>query len=276
MDCAPIVLLIYTAIPQYCRRIVADGAFSPADPTPLAIHDLTVTYGDRVAVNRLTFQVRPGEIYGLLGSNGAGKSSTIKSIVGLLTPTAGQLRVFGLDPLAEPVPVKRLIGYVPETAVLFDALTPREFLEYVASVRGIDAAAASDRSQNYVRAFQIDAEYDRPIATLSNGTRQKVLLVLDEPLNNLDPRTVRIMRDLLQQYVRDGRRGILFTTHTMEVAEKLCHRVGILDHGELRGEGTLEALRHGVDRGDASLEQIFLSLTEEEEGVRAAVRALGG
>ncbi|MCI4317425.1 MAG: ABC transporter ATP-binding protein [Thermoplasmata archaeon] len=252
---------------------------------PLEIRDLTIDYGERRAVDLLSFEVRPGEIYGLLGSNGAGKSSTIKSVVGLLRPKSGQRRVFGVDPEVDPVGAKSLIGYVPESTLLFDALTPREFLEFVASVRHLSEDEASRRATTYARAFQIVAEFERPIATLSNGTRQKVLLiaaflhqppllVLDEPLNNLDPRSVRIMRDLLAGYVSVGRRGVLFSTHTMEVAEKLCHRVGILDRGRLQGEGTLGELQKKIELGDATLEQIFLRLTSEEESVREAVRSL--
>ena len=254
---------------------------------PLTIEGLTVAYGPNRAVDRLSLSVRPGEIYGLLGSNGAGKTSTIKSIVGLVRPLEGRIRVFDQDVAEHGLDAKRKIGYVPETSLLYDALTPREFLEFVASVRHLDAAVASQRCQSYVTAFRLEAEFEAPILTLSNGTRQKVLLiaallheppllVLDEPLNSLDPRSVRIMKELLVGYVARGHRGILFSTHTMEVAEQLCHRVGILDRGLLRAEGSLPALRAQVKSGDATLEDLFLQLTEEGEGVRAAVEALTG
>ena len=254
---------------------------------PLALHSLTVKYGQLTAVDHLSIRVQPNEIYGILGSNGAGKSSTLKAVVGLLAPADGSISVLGHDPTKEPLLTKRIVGYVPETALLYDALTPREFLEFVASVRGLDATQVSDRAKSYVTAFQIEREFDQPLATLSNGTRQKVLLisaflhqptllVLDEPLNSLDPRSVRLMRELLTQYVAQAPRGVLFSTHTMEVAERLCNRVGILDRGRLVGEGTLDELRAHTSQGDATLEEIFLRLTREEEGVYAAVRALGG
>jgi ABC-2 type transport system ATP-binding protein len=257
-----------------------------ARSVPLSLAGLSVAYGERPAVQQLSLTVRPGEIYGLLGSNGAGKTSTIKSVVGLVRPVAGEIRVFSLDALGDPLATKALIGYVPETSMLYEALTPREFLEFVASVRQMDAATATKRLASYAEAFRLEAEVEEPIATLSNGTRQKVLiiaallhapplLVLDEPLNSLDPRSVRIMKDVLQRYVTSGGRGVLFSTHTMEVAEQLCHRVGILDRGVLRGEGTLTALRGRVAAGDASLEEIFLRLTEEDVGVQAAVDSLG-
>ena len=261
------------------------GPSSDPSPVPLVLDGLTVAYGERLAVDRLSITVRPGEIYGLLGSNGAGKTSTIKAIVGLLQPVRGELRVFGRDVRTDSLSVKQRIGYVPETSMLYEALTPREFLEFVASVRRMDSATVSRRMQVYAEAFRLGSELEEPIATLSNGTRQKVLilaallhspplLVLDEPLNSLDPRSVRIMKDLLLRYVSENGRGVLFSTHTMEVAQQLCGRVGILDRGVLRGEGTLAALRERVERGDASLEEVFLRLTEEDAGVRAAVDAL--
>ncbi|MCI4323820.1 MAG: ABC transporter ATP-binding protein [Thermoplasmata archaeon] len=252
---------------------------------PLVLRELTVRYGDNVAVRQLNLTVRAGEIYGLLGSNGAGKSSTIKCVVGLVPSAGGDVRVFGRSPIADPLGTRRLIGYVPETTLLFDALTPREFLEFVAGIRGMTSGEATARVVRYITAFQIQSEYEQPIATLSMGTRQKVLviaamlhqpqlLVLDEPFSNLDPRTVRIMKELLTEYVRGGERGILFSTHTMEVAELLCDRVGILDHGQLKGEGTVNELRRVVDGKGETLEEIYLRLTVSEEGVREAVRQL--
>ena len=265
---------------------MAIPAYGPT-AEPLVIGDLVVSYGERLAVNRLSFSVRAGEIYGLLGSNGAGKSSTIKAIVGLVRPSWGRISVFGLDAAHASLRVKQRLGYVPETSLLYEALTPREFLEFVASVRRLDRKAASDRARNYATAFRLAGEMEEPIASLSNGTRQKVLiiaallhqpplLVLDEPLNSLDPRSVRIMKDLLARYVTNTGRGVLFSTHTMEVAQQLCHRIGILDRGVLQGEGTLAGLRERAATGDASLEELFLRFTREDEGLDAAVRTLEG
>jgi ABC-2 type transport system ATP-binding protein len=259
----------------------------PYSATPLVIDDLSVVYGERSAVDHLTFTVRPGEIYGLLGSNGAGKSSTIKSIVGLVPPSTGRISVFGWDAVREALRVKERVGYVPETSMLYEALTPREFLEFVTSVRALPGAVASERAESYAAAFRMGPELDEPISSLSIGTRQKVLiiaavlhqpplLILDEPLHSLDPRAVRIMKELLARYVGGGARGILFSTHTMEIAQQLCHRVGILDHGVLRAEGSLAELRERAARGDATLEEVFLRLTREDEGLDDAVRALEG
>ncbi|HYA58686.1 MAG TPA: ABC transporter ATP-binding protein [Thermoplasmata archaeon] len=264
-----------------------DSAAAPSSSVPLTIEGLRIVYGERLAVDRLSFAVRPGEIYGLLGSNGAGKSSTIKAVVGLVTPVAGKVRVFGHDAVHESFSVKERVGYVPETSLLYEALTPREFLEFVAGVRRLDPKTASERANAFATAFRLEAEFEEPIASLSNGTRQKVLLiaallhqppllVLDEPLNSLDPRSVRLMKELLTRYVTQNGRGILFSTHTMEVAAQLCHRVGILDRGVLQGEGTLPELRARVRSGDATLEEIFLRLTREDEGLSETIAALEG
>jgi len=259
----------------------------PDGTTPLLLERVTVDYGERRAVDGLSLTVRPGEIYGLLGSNGAGKSSTIKSIVGLVRPSSGSVLVFGDDAVSDGTRAKEHLGYVPETALLYEALTPREFLEFVAGVRRLDRAVASERLRTYATAFRLDSELEEPIATLSNGTRQKVLvlaallhaprlLVLDEPLNSLDPRSVRIVKELLLRFVRTGGRGVLLSTHTMEIAEELCGRVGILDQGVLRAEGTLAELRTRAARGDASLEEVFLRLTRQDEGLTEAVASLDG
>jgi ABC-2 type transport system ATP-binding protein len=252
-------------------------------PPPLAIRGLSIRYGTRTAVDRLTLTVRPGEIYGLLGANGAGKSSTMRAIVGLLPAYGGSIRVLGFDPIRQPIATKARIGYVPETPLLFEALTGREFLEFVAGVRRIPSEAVNRRLAPLAHAFQVDEELDHPTGTLSMGTRQKFLmiaallhrpplLVLDEPLHALDPRAVRVAREVLRQQASEPGHGILLSTHTMEIAERLCDRIGILDEGRLCGEGTLAEL---LGTHSANLEEAFLRLTREGEGVREAVRALG-
>ncbi len=256
-------------------------ATAPAQP--LRVDHLQVAYGEVVAVGDLSISVREGEIYGLIGSNGAGKTSAIKAIMGLLTPRKGTVHVFGKDPVTNGILTRALTGYVPELSILYDALTPREYLEFVASVRRLEGFR--ERLVDFASALQIEGEMDRAISTLSNGTRQKVLLVssllhqprlliLDEPFNSLDPRSVRIMKDLLGAYVRGGKRSILFSTHTMEVAEKLCQRVGVLDRGVLKGEGTLQELRSQVRLPDATLEDIFLELTTDREQLSQIVDRL--
>lgn len=265
----------------------SEPAPAPAPGPPLVVDRLTIRYGPRTAVDGLRFRVEPGEIYGLLGANGAGKSSTLKALVGLRRPEEGTVRIFGRDPFSDPIEVKRIIGYVPESALLFDALSPREFLEFVGNIRRLPPELATDRLARYARALELERELDRPLATLSSGTRQKTLLlaallhqppllILDEPLTNLDPRAIRIMKEMLAAYVRAGPRGVLLSTHTMEVAETLCHRVGILDQGRLRAEGNLEGLRRDSGQPAGSLEEVYLRLTRSETAIREAVRDLGG
>jgi ABC-2 type transport system ATP-binding protein len=252
------------------------------DAAPLSIERLTVRYGALVGVEELSFEVHRGEIYGLLGSNGAGKSTTMKAIVGLQRPDSGRVRVFGFDVVAHGLEAKARTGYVPESPLLFDALTPWEFLEFVAGVRGMEAEASTRRAARYAEALQLTPELHQPILTLSLGNRQKVLfvaallhrpplLVLDEPFHSLDPRAVRVARELLRQHVTEGGGAVLLSTHTMEVAERLCDRAAILDRGRLIGEGTVAELEGSHSR---SLEEAFLRLTREEDGVRAAVRSL--
>jgi ABC-2 type transport system ATP-binding protein len=248
---------------------------------PLAVDQLEVRYAERLAVRSVSFRVGPGEIFGLLGSNGAGKTRTIKSVVGLVPRSAGSVRVFGADPASDAVTVRANIGYVPESTLLYDALTPREFLEYVSGIRARPAARTAERAAAFAKAFRLEEELDTPIVALSNGTRQKVvviaallhepgLLLFDEPFNHLDPRSVRLLKEILREYVAAGRRGVLFSTHTTELAEQVCDRVAILDAGRVVAEGTLAELRTQVSGGPATLEQIFLRLTDEEEGIRTA------
>jgi ABC-2 type transport system ATP-binding protein len=257
----------------------------PQGTAPLTVEGLVIRYGAVTAVDGLSLAVRPGEIYGLLGANGAGKSSTIRSIVGLLPPASGSIRVFGLDPSVAPIQVRTLTGYVPESPLLFDALTPREFLEFVASVRAMPQAEAAGRASRYLSALGLDGSTEQPMAGLSMGTRQKVLfvaallhrpplLVLDEPLQHLDPRSVRIVKELLGAYVGEAGRGVLLSTHQMELAEQLCHRVGILDKGQLRAEGPVAELRAAHGGGTTTLEQVYLRVTDAEAEVAVAVRRL--
>lgn len=248
------------------------------------VENLVVTYGSVVAVNGLTFQVRRGEIYGLLGPNGAGKTSTIRVLAGILEPKSGYVEVFGYS-LLDDVAVKSLIGYVPENIVLLDSLTPREFFEFIASVRGLNSQTVNLRLNQLVSAFELKQYFDTPIAALSMGTKQKVavvaallhdppLLILDEPLNGLDARSSRILRELIVVHARKGG-AVVFSTHIMEVAEKLCTRVGIINRGRLVGEGTVDELKKLVRSVEGSLEDVFLKVTEQEDGVREIIKALG-
>jgi ABC-2 type transport system ATP-binding protein len=249
----------------------------------VSVQDLVVTYGSFVAVENLSFTVKNGEIYGLLGPNGAGKTSTIKVLVGVLEPRAGNVQIYG-TPLSDEVAAKSKIGYVPEEVVLLDSLTPREFFEFVASIRRLDREAVNSRLERFVSAFELKQYFDTPIAALSMGNKQKVavvsallhdpkLLILDEPMVGLDARSSKILKELVTFHAKKGG-AVIFSTHIMEVAEKLCTRVGIINKGKIVEEGTVADLRKLVRSAEGSLEDIFLKVTEQEAGMQDIIKAL--
>jgi ABC-2 type transport system ATP-binding protein len=250
---------------------------------PIVAHDLVRHFGKTVAVDHLSFEVRSGEIYGLLGPNGAGKTTTVKIVSGLLPPTHGQVEVFGFDPMNQPIEVKNRIGLVPEDHILYESLTPREFFNFIASVRQLDEQDVKTRIKSLIDAFEFGEYFDKPIAALSHGNRQKAsiiaaiihdppLLVLDEPFSGLDARTVRVFKDVLNIHLENGG-GILFSSHILEVAESLCNRIGIIDDGKMVAEGTVDELREMV-KAHGSLEEIFLRAVQQDTEVAETVQAL--
>jgi len=244
------------------------------------------TYGEVHALSGLSLKVERGEIYGLLGPNGAGKSTMIKIINGLTEPTSGVVRVLGRDPWANPVEVKSAIGYVSETSMLYESLSPRDFFEFVASVRHLDQTVANERVSRLATAFGLNEFYDSPIATLSMGTKQKVsiiaaliheppLLLLDEPLNGLDAKTSRIVKDIISLHMERNRGAVLFSTHIMEIAQNICTRIGIIYKGQIIAEGSLDELRSKASGdGKATLEEVFLRLTHEEEEIAENLKTI--
>ena len=243
----------------------------------LTINNLTVKYGDKIAVDSISFTVREGEVFGLLGPNGAGKTSTLKAIVGLV-PYQGEIRLF--DKLID-VKAKNLIGYVPEEFMLLESLTPKEFFEFVASVRRIENV--NNRLEKLVKAFGIEQYLETPITALSMGTKQKVtiisallhdppLLILDEPLNGLDAKSSKILKEIMAKHVEKGG-AIVFSTHIMEIAEKLCDRIAVINNGKIIAKGSIEELRE-IALTDGSLEEIFLKLTGQMEEIDEILRVL--
>jgi ABC-2 type transport system ATP-binding protein len=249
----------------------------------VSVEGLVVSYGSFVAVENLSFTVKNGEIYGLLGPNGAGKTTTIKVLVGVLEPRSGKVEIYK-TPLSDEVAAKSQIGYVPEEVVLLDSLTPREFLEFVASIRRLSKDTLNSKLERYISAFELKQYFDTPIAALSMGNKQKVaivaallhdpkLLILDEPLIGLDARSSKILKELITFHAKKGG-AVIFSTHIMEVAEKLCTKVGIINKGKIVGEGTVEDLRKLVRSEEGSLEDIFLKVTEQEAGMQDIIKAL--
>lgn len=250
----------------------------------VSIESLVKSFGCVIAVNNVTFEVREGEVYGILGPNGAGKTTTIKCLMGLLDPEKGSTTVYGVNSLKSPIEVKKLVGYVPEEHQLYDSLTPRELFEFIASIRQLPQDKTNKRIREMVKALDFEKYFDSMIVTLSQGNKQKTmlisallhaprLLILDEPFTGLDVRTAKIIKDIIKIHVEGGG-SVLLSTHIMEVAQGLCDRVGILDDGVLVGEGTLAELRSQAKEDGATLERLFLRLTEQEGEVQVGVDTL--
>jgi ABC-2 type transport system ATP-binding protein len=254
--------------------------------TPLIeTSELTKQFGSVQALTGLSFQVMPGEIYGLLGPNGAGKTTAIKVITGLVEPTSGWVKVGGFDPVENPVEVKSRIGYVAEKPILYESLSSRDFLEFVASIRKLNQTSVNRIVTQLADAFDMAKYFDAPIATLSMGMKQKVALIaslihqppvllLDEPLSGLDAKSSRIVKDLLSLHTQKGG-AVLFSTHIMEVAEHICTRIGIIYQGKVIAEGTLDQLKSKTGNKSETLEEVFLKLTNEETEVADKTRLLG-
>lgn len=239
----------------------------------LTVSNLVVKYGSFVAVNSLNFSVDK-EVYCLLGPNGAGKSSTLKAIMNMV-PFEGHIEILGIDNKEKIV--KNYIGYVPEQPALYEYMTPAEIISFVASLRGIRDL---NRISALIRAFSLEQYMNTPIASLSMGNKQKVsillslihepkLLILDEPFNALDVLSVKVLKELIQTHVKNGG-GVLFSTHIMEVAEKICNRIGIMNRGVMVMETTAE----GIREAGKSLEDIFLSVTGLAEEVKDILKGL--
>jgi ABC-2 type transport system ATP-binding protein len=233
--------------------------------------NLAKRYGDKVAVNSVSFDVLGGEVFGFLGPNGAGKTTTIKMIVGLLEPTTGTVRVAGHDVGAEPLAAKSASGYVPDTPNLYAKLSARELLRFVGDLYSLDRGHAARRIEELLRLFDLSAAADDTIDSYSHGMQQKTslaaalmhdprVIVLDEPTVGLDPKSARLIKDILRQMADRGS-AVMLSTHILEIAERMCDRVGIINRGELIAVGTMDELRAIDASGQGSLEDIFLSLT---------------
>ena len=241
--------------------------------------DLAKRFGDKVAVDRVNLQVRAGEIFGFLGPNGAGKTTTIKMIVGLLQPTSGAVRVAGHDVQTEPLAAKAASGFVPDEPNLYTKLSARELLRFVAELYEVPPAAVERRIEELLRLFDLTPAADDLIDSYSHGMRQKAslaaalvhdprVLVLDEPTVGLDPKSARLIKDLLRQLAQRGA-AVFLSTHILEIAERMCDRIGIINRGGLVAVGTMAELR-AMGQGQASLEDIFLSLTGGAEDAAIA------
>ena len=234
----------------------------------LRLTGLRKSFG-RPAVDGLDLTVRRGELYALLGPNGAGKTTTLRMVAGLLAPDAGGIEVLGVDLLADAAGAKRHLAYLPDDPLLYAKLKPTEYLEFVAGLWGIEPAVAQARAERLLAWLDLDKHAHELTEGFSRGMKQKLalagalihepqLLILDEPLTGLDAGAARQVKDLLLDHVERGGTVIL-TTHILEVAERLAQRIGIIQHGRLIAEGTLDQLREATP--GATLEEMFLRLT---------------
>ncbi len=247
------------------------------------LHEVSKSYGAKVAVDRLTLHVDPGELFAFLGPNGAGKTTTIKLMCGLLFPSAGTVRIAGFDLGTDGDRARRHISYVPDQPYLYEKLTGREFLQFIADMYGMSRDESRRRIGEMIDTFSLEEFVDDLTEHYSHGMRQRTVfasalvhrprvLIVDEPTVGLDPRSVRDLKDLLRRQA-DGGTTVFLSSHSLDVVQELADRIAIIEHGRLISCGTLEALRTQA-AVDGSLEEVFLTLTREaqEEAARAPDR----
>jgi ABC-2 type transport system ATP-binding protein len=249
----------------------------------LQVNGVTKSFGDVRALNGVSFSVEHSEVLGLLGPNGSGKSTLMKIIVGILKPDAGNIQVLTTDVGADPIRVKKIVGYVPESPRLYEFLTGTEYLDFVADVHDLDADTKRQRISESLKALDLDGRENEMINGYSQGMKQKLaiiagllhrpqLLVLDEPLNSLDPRSARIVKELIHK-LRDDGVPTIFSTHVLDIADAICDRVIIMANGTVLEAGTPNELRTKAGVSGSSLEDLFLKLTGGSD-TRDVVEAL--
>ncbi len=234
---------------------------------------LTKRYGKFTAVDSLSLHVARGELFGFLGPNGAGKTTTLRMIAGILRPTSGRVRIRGIDVVEKPNEAKAVLGFIPDRPFIYEKLTGMEFLRFVAGLYGQQGAQVEHRSRELLGLFDLEDWRDELVESYSHGMRQKLIIsgafvhkpdviVVDEPMVGLDPKAARTLKDLFREYTRRGH-TIMMSTHTLEVAESMCDRIGIIQAGKIRAHGTMADLRKHATDGATGLEDIFLKLTGE-------------
>ena len=234
----------------------------------LRIENLTKTYGNKKAVDDLSLHIQRGEIYGFIGHNGAGKTTTLKSVVGILDFDEGEIYIDGKSIKNSPVDCKRLIAYIPDNPDLYDFMSGIKYLNFVADIFGVSADERQEKIRKYADAFELTKDLAQPISSYSHGMKQKLavisawihspkLIIMDEPFVGLDPKAAFILKEMMHELCDNGG-AIFFSTHVLEVAEKLCDKVAIIKQGKLIKSVTMEEVR-----GDESLEEVFLELEAE-------------
>ena len=233
----------------------------------LKIENLTKVYGDKKAVDDLSLHIAPGEIYGFIGHNGAGKTTTLKSVAGILQFDAGEIYINGKSVKEQPLECKKEIAYIPDNPDLYDFMSGIKYLNFIAEIFGVSAEDRAARIKKYADTFELTDSLAEPVAAYSHGMKQKLaiiaawlhtprLIIMDEPFVGLDPKAAHILKEMMREECDNGG-AIFFSTHVLEVAEKLCDKVAIIKAGRLIRSGTMEEVK-----GDASLEQVFLELED--------------
>ena len=258
----------------------------------IVCQNLTKRFGALTAVDNMNLQVREGELFGFLGPNGAGKTTTIKMMIGLLRPTSGTAVIGGYDIQQNPLQAKSILGYIPDNPYLYEKLTGREYLDFMADLYSVTHQDRARRIDHLLRLFELEEKGNDLVQGYSRGMRQKIALAgalihtpkvifLDEPTVGLDPKSARTMKDILRELCRRGT-TVFISTHILDIAERMCDRVAIVNRGHLIAQGTMEELRMAVATGSSaqrngglaadngnvdkrSLEDIFLELTGDPE-----------
>ena len=231
----------------------------------LNISHLTKTYGEKKAVDDLSLHIAPSEIYGFIGHNGAGKTTPIKAVVGILQFDEGEITIDGVSVKDDPIACKKKIAYIPDNPDLYDFMSGIKYLNFVADIFGVSAEDRRERIKKYADMFELTDDLAQPISAYSHGMKQKLaiisawlhepkLIIMDEPFVGLDPKASFLLKEMMREVCEDGG-AIFFSTHVLEVAEKLCDKVAIIKGGKLIRSGTMEEVK-----GDDSLEEVFLEL----------------
>jgi ABC-2 type transport system ATP-binding protein len=249
----------------------------------IKVTNLTKRYGTFTAVDAINLVVPKGELFGFLGPNGAGKTTTLRMIAGILQPTHGVVEIAGIDIAADPIRAKSKLGFIPDRPFIYEKLTGGEFLRFVAGLYDQEGPHIEHRARELLALFDLEEWRDELVESYSHGMRQKLIIssafvhrpeviVVDEPMVGLDPKAARILKDLFREYTRRGH-TIMMSTHTLEVAQAMCDRIGIIQGGVIRACGTMNDLRANAAAGATGLEDIFLRLTGEN-AARALVDVL--
>ncbi|MCP4246875.1 MAG: ABC transporter ATP-binding protein [bacterium] len=261
-------------------------AQQPAEPV-IVLQELGKCFGDKQVLKGIDLQVSAGRILGYIGPNGAGKTTTVKILIGMLDGFSGSARVCGYDVARDPLEVKRRIGYVPEAGALYEALTPMEFLSMVGRLFDLQQAELQEKALELLRIFDLVEQADQRMTTFSKGMKQKVLIIsglihnpevifLDEPLSGLDANSTVVVKELIATLARAGR-TVFYCSHMMDVVERVCDRIVIVDQGRIVADGTFESLQSSAK--EASLERIFTELTSaggHDEAARRFVKVIEG